>query len=383
MENKIEEYKKQFKTEETELIVRISWCWKRGSSGFSKMDNYYKVYARFDKALNVKTGELLETGVAYNWIRWLAPEKSFGFKYGYKLKEGHMYRILAREYISKEDDKFKAYYLEKMLEKDVKEPRLDALNILEKEFKEEVMDLTVLIKKKIGGWVCKGNYKWLTATFIASIDHKTNEVNTSYGNLTWMEKGRKSKIKFNFDGLGTYHVRVRRDKEDKNRYLLLDVIKKVKDNRLESIKENYLKPVIITSELGQFTLDRNYNWFIGQTDYLGDKCSIRMEVGEGETTADRQLDKLCEIFNDLKNWDNCVKEFATKELLQLANDWSEDEVEITKEQFVQRIGMPVIIVVGENGSVEVEFGDDTMFADHSIEIYIDENGEFEGADIVG
>lgn len=93
MENKIEEYKKQFRTETLELIVRISWCWEKGKSGFNMLDNYYIGQARFDEAFNVRTGELLET-VGFHWLEWLAPKKAFGFKYSYKFKKGHMYRLL-------------------------------------------------------------------------------------------------------------------------------------------------------------------------------------------------------------------------------------------------------------------------------------------------
>lgn len=75
MEDKIETYKKQFKPEVFELIVRISWCWERGCSDFKAEDNYYIAQARFDKALNAKTGESLGTGFGFNWLEWLAPKK--------------------------------------------------------------------------------------------------------------------------------------------------------------------------------------------------------------------------------------------------------------------------------------------------------------------
>lgn len=103
MENKIETYKKQFKPETLELIVRISWCRDKSCCDFKSDNNYYIAQARFDKALNAKTGESLGTGFGFNWLEWLvpknAPQKRFGFKYGYKFKKGHTYRILVREYI--------------------------------------------------------------------------------------------------------------------------------------------------------------------------------------------------------------------------------------------------------------------------------------------
>lgn len=382
MENKIEEYKKQFKVEKLELIVRISWCGERGCSNFSMIENFYKAEAHIDKALNVKTGELIEVGM-HDRIEWLFPKKIFGFKYGYKFKKGNMYRILVREYIHKENEKFKKYYLEQVLEKNINEPRLDTLYNFENKFEEKVIDLTVLIKRSIDAWGIIGSiYRNPTATFIASIDSKTNELSESHGTLTWMEKDNKSKIKFNFDAMGTYIVKVRKSKENNNSYLLLNVLGKVTDDRFDNIKEEYLKPIVINNELGEFTLDRDYNWFEGQIDYLGEKCSVLINVEEGETTIDTQLNKLKEIFSDLTNWDSNVKKYASHELLELSNEWSEDGTEITEEQFIKRIGMPSI-TVNENGTVEVSFDSDNMFTDHSIVIYVDENGIFEEADIVG
>ena len=379
MGNTIEEYKKQFRLETLELIVRIRWSWERGCSAFSMIDNYYNAEIQFDRALNVKTGEVIEFGI--NRVEWLAPKKMFGFKYGYKFKRGNMYRILVREYIPKGNEKFRKYYLEQVLEKDINEPRLDSLYNFESKFEEEVTEMTVLIKQRINGWAIESKYRKPVAIFLASIDPKTNVLNRSYGRLTWMEKDRGSNIKFNFDDLGTYRVQVRKNKENNNYYLLLDV-KKVRDDRFESIKEEYLKPVVINSKFGEFQLNRNYDRFEGVINYLEEKCYVYLNVEEGATTAEVQLNKLDEIFHNLADWDKNVKEYAVDQLLELANEWQEDDTEITKEQFIQRIGVPSLDI-NEDGSVEVRFDSDEMFTDHGILVEIDENGEMNGATIEG
>lgn len=379
MENKIQEYKKQFRPETIELIVRIRWSWERGCSDFSLIDNHYKAEIQFDKGINVKTGEQIEYGI--NKVEWLAPKKTFGFKYGYKFKRGNIYRILVREYIPRGNEKFRKYYLEQVLEKDVNDPRLDPLYSFENKFEEEVTERLVLIKKRIYGWVIESKYRKPTAVFLASIDLQSNALSQSCGRLTWMEKDSRLNIKFNFDDLGTYLVKVRKNKEDNNSYLLLDA-KKVKDNRFDSIKEEYLKPVIIHSEYGEFRLDRNYNRFEGEVDYLGEKGFVYLDVEEGETKADVQLNKLNQIFSDLANWDKNIKEYVSEELLELANEWREDDMEITKEQFIHRIGWPSIHIY-EDGTVEVRFDSDEMFTDHEIVLTIDEHGEMKGATIEG
>lgn len=388
MENNVEEYLKAFKPEKLELIVRVSWCWGKG--GAALIDNYYKGQARFDKALNVRTGELIGNEVAFNWIEWLAPKKIFGFKYGYKFKKGNMYRILVREYIPKKDDKFRKYYLEQVLEQNVYEPLLDPLYNFESKYEERTTDMIVLIKRRsYGGWAIEQKYRIPGVTFIASIDYNTNELSQAYGRLTWMEKCGNSKLKFNLDGMKAYLVRVRKSKDDSNSYMLLNVLRKVKDDRLERIKEEYLRPVVISNKLGEFRLNREYDYFEGQIDYLGETCCVHLEVEEGETTADIQLNKLDEIFSNLVNWDKDVKAYASNELLELANEWllsemdgTEEETEITGEEFSQRIGVPLIIIYG-NRAVELMFDSDNMFTDHSIVIDIDENGDFISADIWG
>lgn len=66
MDSNIEQYFKQFKSEQLELIVRIDWYGER--SEFDRITNCYEARARFDMALNVKTGELLDTRTV-NWLK--------------------------------------------------------------------------------------------------------------------------------------------------------------------------------------------------------------------------------------------------------------------------------------------------------------------------
>ena len=384
MANSVEEYKKQFKPETLELIVRIRWCWEKGHSGFGILGDYYKAEAQIYRVFDVKSGEMIDDGMnEFYRMEWLAPKKLFGFKYGYKFKKGYLYRVLVREYISEGDEKCRRYYLEQVLEENVKVPTLDPIRIFESKFEEKETDLTVLIQRGINGWaIMDVNYRVPKAVFIASIDHNTNELSQSYGVLTWMEKESKSKIKFNFDDLETYHVRVRKSKENDNSYLLLNIIKKMKDDRLEQLKEEYIKPVVIRNEFGEFELDKDFNWFEGKIGYLDDTCIVRFSVEQGEAIAEKQLNRLGAITKDLADWDEKVKKYATQELFDLVNDWCEEEREITEEEFWQRIRV-MEINIDPDGAVEVELDNDEMFADHSIVIDIDEIGNFVSADIVG
>ncbi len=293
-----EEYLKEFNPEPLELIVRISWCGGKGELRLPVANHFCKVRARFDRALNVRTGELtgVENEASYHWITWPELEKRFGFQRDHKFKVGALYRVLVREYIPQGEEKFRLYYLEQVLERNVKEPLLESLGSFE--------------QHPDGG------------------------------------------------------------------------IRKAKKERLERIKAEHRKPVVIRHALGEFTLDRSYHWFEGRIDYLGEECLVHLEVREGETTAEVQLNKLSELCEELVNWDKRVKAYASDELLETANEWREEESELTREQFSQELGMPMI-TVDADGRVKAVFENDAIFGGHFIVINIDENGEFTRAEIEG
>lgn len=293
-----EEYLKEFNPEPLELIVRICWCEGKGELRLPVADHFCKVWARFDRALDVRTGKLtgVENEASYHWITWQEPEKRFGFQRGYKFKAGVLYRVLVREYIPRGEEKFRLYYLEQVLERNVKEPLLESLG--------------------------------------------------SFGQHP--------------DG----------------------DIGKAKKERPERIKAEHRKPVVIRHALGEFTLDRSYHWFEGRIDYLGEECPVHLEVREGETTAEVQLNKLSGLCENLANWDKRVKAYASDELLETANEWREGESELTREQFSQELGIPMI-TVDADGRVEAVFGNDAIFGGHFIVIDMDESGAFTRAEIEG
>lgn len=77
-----------------------------------------------------------------------------------------------------------------------------------------------------------------------------------------------------------------------------------------------------------------------------------------------------------------------KKLLDLANDWLEDNEDedkpdkITKEMFIDNIKMSELCI-SPDGSITLFYDDGDMFWGHTIQIIIDENGNYESADIAG
>lgn len=139
---------------------------------------------------------------------------------------------MVREQISRKDDKFKEYYVEQVLEKDVKETWLNPMYWYE----EETTDMIVLLKEKMSRGETVADYRISSSTFIASIDLKTNELNQSWGTVVRIEKNTKLKFKYKFKGMEAYHIKARRNKDISNLYMVKDVLKKVTDDRLEKNK---------------------------------------------------------------------------------------------------------------------------------------------------
>lgn len=385
MAESIAEFMKHFKDEQKELIVRIDWCYEKGNSPFSSIEDCYKVQARFDMALDAKTGEMLSAEPEkFHLLEWFALKKKklFAFKYGFKFEKGKNYRILAREYINKPTDKFIAYYVDEVLEYNVKDNRLDMGYLFDSEYDNDVLDLAVLIKSRIYGWSRTASYRFPKTTIIASVDLNTKEQANQPAYLCWIEKDTKSKLSHNFEDMGIYHIKARRNQQDQNSYMLVDVIKKVHNEYLEEIKEAYLKPVTFMYREAEFTLSRQYNRFIGELDYLGEKCDVFLHVSDDDISAENHIKKLDEIFSDLSAFDSKVKEFAAEELLNDVWEADEDGKEITKEDFMKRMGTPSIDIE-KDGSMCFMYDSDGMFTDHSITISISSNGDFEEAGIEG
>ncbi|MBQ5503855.1 MAG: hypothetical protein IIT95_02040, partial [Oscillospiraceae bacterium] len=80
-----EEFLSEFTGEPREITARISYCHGKGDPAFPVLDGMYKCEARFDAAIDSATGEPIETR-GFNWLRWLAPKKLFGFSYLYNFK---------------------------------------------------------------------------------------------------------------------------------------------------------------------------------------------------------------------------------------------------------------------------------------------------------
>lgn len=274
----------------------------------------------------------------------------------------------------------------------------------EKEFYEEEFELLVLTNEECKGAIMLDN-KYLNPSvhFVASIDCKTGKLIKSEGRLTWLIKDEKSRhgYGYDFEKYGIYKVLVRKsipielDKYQSeiwnNRFMLVKLLEKdVLNKDLQELKEYYLKPVILENDMGTFTLNRYFSWFeCNNVDWNGADILIYLEVDENcDETANSAMATLLKYAKDKQGFDQKNREFAAKELLDLANDWLEDNEDedkpdkITKEMFIDNIKMSELCI-SPDGSITLFYDDGDMFWGHTIQIIIDENGNYDSADIAG
>ena len=377
-----QEFLQRYTGQTRELVVRISWCWTKTSGPFSKVGELYCARARFDQALDMQSDTIIGKSIS-NWMEWLTPKHLVGHPYGHDFKEGHLYRVLVREEEGEAPQGLypqRNYLLEQVLEKDVDEPRLDPFVQFADGFCKPVLERYLLIEDGASGWANCFGYRRAGVRVIGCACAADDKPVPCVGRLCWMERKHGSHLKTRFDKMSVYRAMVREGKQDSSQLMLVELLGKVRDARFDGIAAEYLKPVVLSNHLGTLTLDRTYDCYSGEIDYLGTPCEALLQVEPGTTEAGPQMAKLAEVCADLAGIDRRVREYAADEMLENACDWCEEELD--RETFMKAI-TPVSVNVDQHGSVEFAFDDADIFAGHTILVQMDPDGEFEGADISG
>lgn len=278
-----------------------------------------------------------------------------------------------------------------------KEGRGDAADPAEQFFEEyetEEQELTVLIKEFTKGGAVRGDYLFPVVSFLAYIDRESGKVVHEKGALCWVIHRSSGDYIHKFKDYEIYNVLVRKMKPGilnpvgqpfKNRYYVVKVLKrKVKEPQLERVRTEYLKPISIKDSLGEFKLDRKYDRFEGQIDWMGSMEDVSLKKDEDADTANLALKTLHMLTSETAKWDGRLREYAAGELTELANDWREDEdiSDITREEFAERIGSPSFFI-DNRGDFEAVYGDDDMFAGHWIVVYGTADGRLTDTGIEG
>ena len=145
---------------------------------------------------------------------------------------------------------------------------------------------------------------------------------------------------------------------------------------LDEIKKENMPNTVTIKNFGKFIYNKKLNAY-----------KLFKEEIEYYFSADNkeELKKVKNIFSniELTKFIGKAKEYTVNKLLELKNDlWlEEDEKEVTKKDFKDRMGFTNLYVFSE--SVNFYFDDDDLFWGHTIEVTANQNLEFIAANIVG
>lgn len=146
----------------------------------------------------------------------------------------------------------------------------------------------------------------------------------------------------------------------------------IKDEYLENLLAEFNKPVTYNSEvLGKLSLDREMGWIRGRFDWLGTDVEITVSVEEDLSDAEEGIKKLEEFCKNRNEWDKKIRAHAAEYLIDNAIEWinadnyEDEEIELTEEEFAERIGIESV-EVNADGSFTLMFDDDDIFAGHVV-----------------
>lgn len=265
----------------------------------------------------------------------------------------------------------------------------------DKRFSKDILDMMVLTQEAVSGGIKLGDYLRPSLNFIASVNMEDGTLSEEIGRLEWLvEKGSENKWGYDFERYGIYRIKARKNIPIElteymsvvmnNCYMVVDVTDmNASEPRLEAIKQEISKPVVIENEIGKFTLERSVSWFEGKCDWCGSICNMCLVTDdEFGSTAENAHRFLKSIYENIAETDDKYREFAAQEMLGCANDWAEEDEQISKEEFKKRMVIDAVIISPE-GEITAYYNDGGMFGEHQIEITANISGEMISVDIAG
>lgn len=161
-----------------------------------------------------------------------------------------------------------------------------------------------------------------------------------------------------------------------------------RDNDLEIILQESLKPVFYVDELlGEFELDKGVKLLERRIAWAGEEGSLYVDWNEDTDIVKSAVETAHILFKDQAEWSTKIRRYAAEELVELANDWLQDNEEaeideITEEMFMACMELDSISVYPE-GDFEIFFFDGDMFWGHCIIVNGNTNGSLTSAEIAG
>ena len=243
----------------------------------------------------------------------------------------------------------------------------------ENRFSENVIEIAA-VTGALGIGASKGgdNILWTASIeLIAWKDLHNNETITKEDiRLAWLvddAEWRKSKDILTANTVVSLQVR----KSEYSLMLVKVLETPYKDDELEIILQDAMKPLFYHDEmLGVFELDKRVKTFEKRISWAGEECHLYFDWSEDKHMMKSALETAHALFKEQDEWKMKMEMYAAKELVELANEWLQDDDEaeideITKEMFINSITLSSLSVYSE-GDFEIFFLDGDIFWGHSI-----------------
>lgn len=223
----------------------------------------------------------------------------------------------------------------------------------------------------------KGSLDW-------SVEDYKSDNNFQKGDIIYRIKGRLPKL---LDGEEPW---INNEYRMSGLYVTEIISENEKNEFLENLLTEYRKEVSINSEvLGKFILNKYIERYETENDveWCGDNIKITLTADEDD--VNELIAVAEEFYKNRQEWDRKIREYAAKELTELANDWKyseveneEDFVEITEKEFAKRIET-CDLSFDADGDFSVYYADDDMFWGHTVIVCGNIKTGFESAEIAG
>lgn len=257
----------------------------------------------------------------------------------------------------------------------------------ERTFEEEVREILVSLAGSSGAG--KRNGFWEAAhSYLAYVDCETGTLCADEGRLVYPvsdEEYAAGAVLGRFRDEEIYRIVARKkipqelpegmSASSQNRLLVVGVLEENPPcPALDEVLAEYCKPVVLKDEeLGELTLDKDYDTFEGVISWRGEDIDISLEVdSSSEDTWTAAVRAMKQMAAEQDAWDRDMRAFAARELTELACEWREsadEEVpEITEESFARRLGL-TSIAMDPDASFSAYFDDDDMFFGHCVVVY--------------
>ena len=157
----------------------------------------------------------------------------------------------------------------------------------------------------------------------------------------------------------------KRNKKHKGDIFITEIIDEESNNEfLEALIYDFKNPVVINSKvLGTMVYDSLMNEFTGEKTYKGNDVEISFKAEDKNSTENIVI--LENFWSKRASWDKKIKKFVSKEVLDEAENWNDNNSTITEEMIAEAITMSGISMSAD-GDFTVYYDDGDIFSGHSI-----------------